>query len=101
MDALQNRILGMGYDPDDAIHHWFSLTYASWLVLPRSVLQSMPKEWQQQMVALLIEFDEACTKHNIDIPPSRVHGKTRAGGAVLKELSDYQRGRRRLWDADA
>lgn len=40
------------------IHHWFGLTYASYLVLPRSVLQAMPPEWQGRLVALLDEASE-------------------------------------------
>lgn len=30
----------------ESIHGWFGLTYANYLVLPRSVLQSMPEDWQ-------------------------------------------------------
>lgn len=46
-------------DEMEAIHTWFSLTYANYLVLPRSVLQSMPDEWQQRFVGTLNELDEA------------------------------------------
>lgn len=42
----------------EAIHLWFSLSYANYLVLPRSVLQSMPDEWQKQFVLLLNEAQE-------------------------------------------
>jgi hypothetical protein len=41
------------------IHTWFSLTYANYLVLPRSVLQSMPEDWQHRFTALLEEMDTA------------------------------------------
>lgn len=40
------------------IHGWFSLSYASWLTVPRLVMQSMPSEWQAKMVALLDEMNE-------------------------------------------
>jgi hypothetical protein len=40
------------------IHTYFGLSYADYLVLPRSVLQSMPEEWQLKFVSLLDELDE-------------------------------------------
>lgn len=43
----------------DAIHKHFSLTYANYLVLPRTLLQSMPDEWQTSFVRLLDQFDDA------------------------------------------
>lgn len=41
------------------IHTWFSLTYANYLVVPRSVLQSMPEDWQHRFTGLLGETSEA------------------------------------------
>jgi hypothetical protein len=32
---------------------WFGLSYASWLTIPRIVLESMPEEWQCKMVELI------------------------------------------------
>lgn len=43
-------------DPEP-IHGWFGLSYASWLVLPRVVMEAMPQEWQARMVDLLREID--------------------------------------------
>lgn len=43
---------------DRAVHGWFELSYASYAVQPRSVLQSMPDEWQQRFVALMNEAEE-------------------------------------------
>jgi hypothetical protein len=43
------------------IHAWFGLSYASYLVIPRTLLQSMPGEWQLAFVALLEDLDEAFT----------------------------------------
>lgn len=40
------------------IHDYFELTYAHWLTLPRTLLQSMPDEWQKDFVALLDKFNE-------------------------------------------
>jgi hypothetical protein len=41
------------------IHTWFGLSYANYLVLPRTLLQSMPAEWQHRFVGCLKEFDAA------------------------------------------
>lgn len=44
---------------DEPVHEWFGLTYANYLVLNRSLLQSMPQEWQARFVAALDELREA------------------------------------------
>lgn len=44
---------------DGPVHTWFSLTYSNYLVLPRTLMQSMPIEWQERMVACLNEMGEA------------------------------------------
>jgi hypothetical protein len=41
------------------IHSHFGLTYANYLVLPRTLLQSMPPEWQHRFVTCLQEMGEA------------------------------------------
>lgn len=43
---------------DDPFHYWFGLTYASYLVLPRLMLESMPRRWQLKMIALLNQIPE-------------------------------------------
>lgn len=43
----------------DAIHNRFGLTYANYLVLPRTLLQSMPDTWQTAFCQALDQFDEA------------------------------------------
>jgi hypothetical protein len=37
---------------------WFGLSYASFLVLPRVLMQEMPDEWQGKMADLLSEYGE-------------------------------------------
>lgn len=44
-------------DPEP-VHGFFGLTYASYLVVQRSVLQAMPVEWQRKFVALMSELRE-------------------------------------------
>lgn len=38
------------------VHDQFGLSYASYLVVPRSLLQLMPGDWQHALVELLEEF---------------------------------------------
>lgn len=40
-------------EPRRDIHTSFGLSYANYLVLPRTLLQSMPEDWQHQFVALV------------------------------------------------
>lgn len=44
---------------DGPIHEWFGLSYSNYLVLPRTLLQSMPTEWQERFVACLDEIEAA------------------------------------------
>lgn len=57
-------------DEHEAIHTWFNLTYANYLVVPRSVLQSMPDEWQQRFVGCLEEMGTAFG--HLEWPPYEV-----------------------------
>jgi len=41
----------------DALHLWFGLSYASWLTLPRVMMQAMPDAWQRDVARLLGEWD--------------------------------------------
>jgi len=43
---------------DKPVHGLFGLSYAQYLTIPRSVLQSMPVKWQEQFVQCLNELDE-------------------------------------------
>lgn len=43
---------------DGPVWGWFSLTYSSYLVMPRAVLCSMPLAWQQRFVDLINEVGE-------------------------------------------
>ena len=47
--------------PDDGedVHTYFGLSYANYLVLPRTLLQSMSEAWQHQFVGLVNELHDA------------------------------------------
>jgi hypothetical protein len=42
----------------NVVDQFFSLSYASFLVIPRVVMQSMPREWQQKIVDLIHDMEE-------------------------------------------
>lgn len=81
--------------PPRLIHDWFELTYAQYLTVPRTALQSMPDDWQEKFVALLEELDD-----KIDWRPKDgsywVKLRNRRGAYIVDSLMDYERGRRRL-----
>lgn len=84
------------------IHDWFELTYASYLVLPRSLLQSLSVETQREFVRVLeriYEEEEANMPHHWPHQANiRVQLRDVATGRIVKDdLANYERGRRRLW----
>jgi hypothetical protein len=82
-------------EQSEPIHEWFELSYAQYLTIPRSVLQSMPLEWQKTFVDCLIELDET-----MDWRPKEgrywVKLKDGKGRYITDPLMDYERGRRRI-----
>lgn len=60
----------------ESIGAWFGLSYANYLVVPRTVLQSMPDEWQERFVACLQEIDG--TFPDLDLPSYNVRCLKRA-----------------------
>lgn len=73
------------------IHLWFSLSYASYLVLPRSVLQSMPQDWQAHFCTLLSELGRAFG--HLDWPEYAVNARDAAGRYRRDPIPHYDRGR--------
>ena len=45
-------------DYSEELQRWFNLSYASYLTLPRVLMEAMPKEWQDKMAELLFEWDK-------------------------------------------
>ena len=93
-------------ESDEPVHDFFGLSYASYLVLPRLVMQSMPVEWQRQMVALLEEagrrFGDHYEANDYDVKlvcGERPEGDDEEPVYRYDWLSDYRRGRARLLEA--
>ncbi len=79
---------------DEPIHDWFGLTYANYLVLQRSILQSAPVVWQKKFVKLLDELQEM-TSELKDLPGKYVvQIRDERGRFTTDYYADYDRGRR-------
>lgn len=81
------------HESDEPIHSYFGLSYANYLILTRTVLQSAPLEWQQRFVKCLEELE--------GMFPDEIGGdywvrKRKDGKFVRDPLSDYERGRRKI-----
>lgn len=88
------------------IHTWFGLTYAQYLTIPRSVLQSMPEEWQHKFVELLDKLDDT---NWLDKLPRNTSYRVELremedsldgwewGVKVTDPLGSYDRGRRNVF----
>jgi len=80
---------------EEHIHGYFGLSYANYLVLPRSVLQSMPNEWQKEFVKLLEQIPETIGE---DFEPEggyRVLAMNKDKKFTKDPYSNYERGTRR------
>lgn len=76
-------------DYDGPFHTWFGLSYSSYLVVPRRVLQSMPAEWQRQMIALLDQVRETL---DVDDAPGAYWVRAREGNRFVPDpYREYRR----------
>ena len=67
-------------DSRDDLGCWFGLSYASWLTMPRVLMEAMPDEWQRKMARLLFEYDEAYPNQ----PDIGTRVQVTAGGKLTK-----------------
>ena len=51
------------------VNQAFGLTYASFLVVPRTLLMDMPVEWQSRFVELMDEYNKAV----VDVAPESAY----------------------------
>ncbi len=87
---------------ESPIHEFFGLSYCSYLVLPRSLLQSCTFTTQQALcdaLELVYQEEEANMPHHWPHEATiKVTLKDCATGRCIKDdLADYDRGRRTLW----
>lgn len=80
----------------EVIHSYFGLSYANYLVLPRTVLQTMPEDWQSKFVALLHEIEVTIDEEWEPAGGYQVQAKGANGKFAFDRYANYERGRRRL-----
>ena len=84
-------------DEEDYIHNWFGLSYANYLVLPRSILQSMSTEWQKKFVDLLNELEDKIREEYLqDMPDYSVEAKDNKGKYIKDPYRYYWRNNNRI-----
>lgn len=84
----------------ESVHGYFGLTYANFAVYPRTLLQSMPDDWQDKFVELMREYHD----HWHDLPsgfqPIEYRVQPVVGGRLARwsafRLPHYSRGRARV-----
>ena len=82
-------------EDQEPIHNWFGLTYSSYLILQRTILQSMPKLWQKKFVDLLEELEDA-TFDLKDVPGNFWVRAYKNNKFTHDPYSNYKRGRRKI-----
>jgi hypothetical protein len=75
------------------VHEYFGLTYASYKVLPRTLMQSMPIEWQERFVALMLELEEAYAHVSGEFPSDYLVTPKKDGKFVKETNPHYRHGR--------
>jgi hypothetical protein len=79
----------------EPIHTWFELSYCSYLVLPRSILQSAPVKLQRKIVDCLNELEELFG----NVPENghyEVYLKDEHNRYMHDGYMHYERGRRQI-----
>jgi hypothetical protein len=74
------------YKHEQHVHASFGLSYASYLVVARSVLEAMPYEWQEEFVKLMDELNDRYDTSNFEYT---VHRRLK-GRFVSDPLRDYR-----------
>lgn len=74
---------------ESPIHYWFGLTYSNYLVLPRSLMEGMPHEWQEKMVALLDDMRQIYDDEKIE-DSYTVHLRDKKGRFKSDPLANYR-----------
>ncbi|MDX3531190.1 hypothetical protein P1P75_33500 [Streptomyces sp. ID05-39B] len=70
----------------DAVHKHFGLSYANYLVIPRTLPQSAPQAWQARFVALLSQL-ETLFSH---VPQAAAYDVTAGTSMLLDDMTDSQ-----------
>lgn len=80
---------------DGPMHEWFGLSYASYLTIPRTIIQSMSHAWQDNL-RRLIEAVPECLDLEGNKLEYQVLKRDTHGRFSQDPFAAYERGRRRL-----
>lgn len=80
---------------EEPVHMWFGLSYANYLTINRTLLQSMPLEWQRRFVRCLEELD-AAAGHLPHAEGYNVSTRKFGGQFMRDPIPRYDRGRARV-----
>lgn len=90
--------MSTGEIDQEIVHGYFGLTYAQYLVIPRTALQSMSNEWQRKFIDCMNELDQ-----EIDWKPEgadywvQLRKPDGTFTSITDDpLNDYERGRRKI-----
>ncbi len=84
---------------ESPIHESFGLTYASFLVVPRLLMEAMPWGWQKDMVHLMDEFTEKYEWDDEGIEISK-RGDDGLFVKIDENLCNYKRGDATIYKTD-
>ena len=82
-------------DDPEPVHSYFELSYAHYLVIPRTALQSMPVEWQKRFIECMEELDNLIDweqRYEVSLRDDDGHFLS----IETDPLNDYERGRRKI-----
>lgn len=104
---ILDAAIDVGADPggetdglgDEPVHEWFGLSYSSYQVLPRVLMQSMPVAWQRQMVGLLEQLRDAFS-HLEQAQAYDVQAATEVEASSLTEAQRKATGVTEEWEGD-
>lgn len=83
---------------EDKLWTWFSLSYSSWLTLPRVLMHEMSDEWQGKMAELLEQWDEHWDFGDLDFEPSVQLKENGKFVSVPEWLSNYRHPKKKELD---
>jgi hypothetical protein len=85
----------------DDIQKWFGELEATHVVFHRSIIQSMPENWQKRFLALVTELSCTCTRNGVPVPKLVVVAVDEGGKLVADPLADHQHGKRDVFQEAA
>lgn len=81
----------------DYVDSWFGLSYSNYMVLHRSLLQSMSNKWQKKFIKLINELDNKCKSFINEFPDEYEVNAIKNGQKIEDKFADYRRGNQNIF----